>query len=80
MLRHDTFVVEVRMAADEYVDYIMGETNVEAAISSGAASETEARSRCGEFFSPFFARGSRTVGFDSVLALARHGPRGALGP
>ena len=65
----DTFVVEIGMSVDEYLDYVMSETNVEAAISGGL-SEPDARHACREIFGPLFAGGSRTVGFSSVLALA----------
>ncbi len=66
----DAFVIEIGMSADEYVEYVMGETNVEAAISRGL-SEPDARRACGEIFVPLFAHGSRRIGFNAVLALAR---------
>lgn len=67
---HDTFTVRIRMSADDYLDYVMGETNVEAAISGGL-SELEARESCRRIFEPLFEGGPRTVGFASVLAVAR---------
>jgi len=66
----ETFVVELDMSADEYLDYIMSETNVEAAISGGM-SEPDAGDACREIFGPLFAGGPRCVGFSAVLALAR---------
>lgn len=65
----DTFVVEISMSIDEYIEYLMGETNVEAAISGGS-SEFDARDFCRQVFDPLFANGQRRVGFDSELALA----------
>ena len=72
-LRED-FVVELQMTADAYIQYIMSETNVEAAISNGT-SEEAARNECFRTFSPLFTQGPRTVGFLAVLALARKVPR-----
>jgi ubiquinone/menaquinone biosynthesis C-methylase UbiE len=70
----DTFVVEISMSADEYLEYVMGETNVEAAISEGL-SEFDARDACRMLFEPLFTGGSRNVGFNSVLVLARKAAR-----
>lgn len=67
----DKFVIEIDMSFDEYLEYVLGETNVEAAVSSGL-SEPAARRVCAEIFEPLFSTGSRTVGFSSVLALARN--------
>jgi hypothetical protein len=64
------FAVEITMSADEYCEYIMGETNVEAAIAADL-SETDARHDFDQIFAPLFAGGARRVGFESELALAR---------
>jgi SAM-dependent methyltransferase len=69
MLRED-FVVEIQMSAEAYVQYLMSETNVEAAVSRGI-SEESVRGRCWELFGPLFAKGPVTVGFSATLALAR---------
>lgn len=69
LLFREDFVVEIQMTAEAYVQYIMSETNVEAAISRGI-SEESVRDRCWELFSPLFAAGPQTVGFSAVLALA----------
>ena len=67
----DEFVIEIDMSFDAYLEYVLGETNVEAAVSGGL-SEPAARCACAEIFEPLFASGPRTVGFSSVLALARN--------
>ena len=69
LLFYDAFVVEINMSADDYIDYVMGETNVEVAISGGL-SELDARRSCRQIFEPLFESGPRTVGFNSVLAVA----------
>ena len=70
LTRYDEFVVELRMTADAYIRYIMSETNVEAAISTGM-SEEDARDACRSAFGPLFDREPRAVGFRAVLALAK---------
>jgi ubiquinone/menaquinone biosynthesis C-methylase UbiE len=65
----ENFAVELRMTADAYIQYVMSETNIEAAISNGTSEEV-ARSECWRIFSPLFAQGPRTVSFRAVLALA----------
>lgn len=70
---YDEFVVELRMSADAYIRYIMSETNVEAAISTGT-SEEDARGACWNAFGPLFEREPRAVGFRAVLALAEKIP------
>jgi SAM-dependent methyltransferase len=79
LLYFETFVVELPMSADDYVEYILGETNVEAAVSAGL-SEFDARQSCRQIFEPLFAQGPQKVRFDSVLAVATNsvcltGPR-----
>jgi len=64
------FVVEIRMSSEEYLEYIMSETNVEAAIAKGL-SELDARDACRKIFEPLFVDGSKEVAFNSVLAVAR---------
>ena len=69
LVSHERFVVEVPMSAEAYLDYVMGETNVEAAIAAGLP-EAEARQACAAIFGPLFAAGPRNVGFDAMLAVA----------
>lgn len=66
----DKFVVEICMSSEDYLEYIMSETNVEAAIAEGL-SELDARDACRKIFEPLFVDGSQKVAFDSVLAVAR---------
>ena len=66
----DKFVVEICMSSEEYLEYVMSETNVEAAIAEGL-NELDARDACRRIFEPLFAGGSQKVAFNSVLALAR---------
>ena len=70
---YDEFVVELRMSADAYIRYVMSETNVEAAISTGL-SEEDARDACWSAFGPLFEREPRAVGFRAVLTLAEKIP------
>lgn len=69
LLSHERFGVELPMSAEVYRDYVMGETNVEAAIAAGLP-EAEARQACATIFGPLFAASPRRVGFDAVLAVA----------
>jgi ubiquinone/menaquinone biosynthesis C-methylase UbiE len=66
----EEFDVEIEMSANVYVEYLMSETNVEAAIVQGM-SELEARRICGETFASLFENESRSVKFASVFATAR---------
>lgn len=67
---HETFVVEVGMTEREYIDYMLGETNVEAVIAAGL-DEARARQACVDIFGALFEGGSRrAVGFAAELALA----------
>ena len=67
---HERFDVQATMAAAAYVDYIVGETNVEAAIAGGL-DEIDARRICAEIFAPLFDGAAREVRFAAVFALAR---------
>jgi SAM-dependent methyltransferase len=76
--RHEAFVIDIAMSAGEYLDYIAGETNVEAAIAGGWT-EPEARQACRAIFEPLFAREARMVSFACELALLQKGIGGAGG-
>ena len=69
LIHFETFVVEHTMSADDYVGYLLGETNVEASIVRGL-NELDACNACQRIFGPLFSAGSRHVGFDCVLAIA----------
>jgi SAM-dependent methyltransferase len=63
---------ELTMDFDAYLRYMLSETNVDAAIASGASSETAARDWCAETLAPVFADGDITVvipGYIATLAL-----------
>jgi ubiquinone/menaquinone biosynthesis C-methylase UbiE len=70
LLAHEEFLVDIEMSQAEYVRYVMSETNVEAAVSSGM-SERDAWDLCWRTFAPLFSTGSSSVTFGAVLALAR---------
>jgi SAM-dependent methyltransferase len=63
---------ELTMDFDTYLRCMLSETNVEAAIASGASSAAAARDWCGETLEPVFADGDITViipGYIATLAL-----------
>jgi len=66
----ETFDVPTAMAVDTYIEYILGETNVEAAIAGGMT-EAQARRVCDAIFTPLFRGELRTVQFPAVFAVAR---------
>lgn len=69
-LTHHEFELTGPMTARQYVDYIMGETGIEAAVAAGA-SPTVIRQACEQLFTPVFARGTADVVFDTTLVIAR---------
>lgn len=74
LLRHERFVVEIPLSLDDYVQYLMGETNVESAIVGGLA-EPAARKICHEHFAPLFDNSPRPIAFGAEIALARRDTR-----
>jgi SAM-dependent methyltransferase len=66
LVAHETFTVSIGFELDGYLDYLMTESNVGAAVSSGAAL-TEIRSWCDEGLRQFF-EGSLAVEFESYYA------------
>ena len=66
LVAHETFTVSLGFELDEYLNYLMTESNVGAAVSSGAAL-TEIRSWCEEGLRQFF-QGPLPVQFDSYYA------------
>ncbi len=70
LIAREDFDMHVTMSFDSYVEYILGEINVEAAILAGM-SEAEARSICAEAFKPLFEDGISDVRFRAVFAIAR---------
>ena len=69
LLRHEEFLVDIEMSQAEYIRYVMSETNVESAISSGM-SQSDAWEACWKTFKPLFSSGPKPVTFRAVLALA----------
>lgn len=69
LIDQQAFSVEIEMTAESYIQYILSETNVEAAISSGT-SERSAREACWQIFRWLFNKGPRKVSFLAVIALA----------
>jgi hypothetical protein len=61
------------MTGESYVQYILSETNVEAAISRGTR-ESSAREACSRIFDCLFSEGPRKVAFQAVIALASKDP------
>ena len=70
LLAYDEFELSVPMSAATYVEYLMGETNVEAALAAGL-DEAEARRSCTDLFDPLFDGAVRAVRFAAVVAVAR---------
>ena len=66
LLAHETFTVSISLKLDEYLSYLMTESNVGVAASSGVA-VNEIRSWCEEGLRQFF-HGSLPVEFDSYYA------------
>lgn len=65
----ERFEVCVSMSANEYVQYILGESGVETAIAGGA-SEDEIAEHCYQLFSPVFEGHRQEVVFEAELLLA----------
>ncbi len=66
LMAHEIFTVSIDFELDGYLDYLMTESNVAAAVSSGAA-RSEIRSWCEEGLRHFF-QGSLPVEFESYYA------------
>ena len=66
LVAHETFTVSISLELDEYLSYLMTESNVGVAASSGVALN-EIRSWCEEGLRQFF-QGSLPVEFDSYYA------------
>jgi hypothetical protein len=66
---HDAFVVSIEMDADDYVRYLMTETNVAQAIADGEAT-SDIESWCIETFSAVFA-GPLPIEFDCWFAVVQ---------
>lgn len=64
---HDEFVVTIEMSLEAYVDYLMTETNVSAAMSRGE-DRTAIRAWIAAVFAPAFVR-RRSVDFDAWYAV-----------
>jgi SAM-dependent methyltransferase len=70
LIARETFFVDIEMSASGYIRYLMGETNVEAAIARGM-NEHDAEEKCLRIFGPLFAHGAMPVTFRAEFALAR---------
>jgi SAM-dependent methyltransferase len=66
LIAHETFTVSIDFELDGYLDYLMTESNVGAAVRRGAAL-SDIRSWCEESLRPFFQR-SLSVEFESYYA------------
>ena len=73
LIDQQAFSVEIEMTGESYVQYILSETNVEAAVSRGT-SERSALEACWQIFHCLFSEGPRKVTFLAVIALASKGP------
>jgi ubiquinone/menaquinone biosynthesis C-methylase UbiE len=68
---HRTFEVTIPMTSDAYLDYVLGETNVELAISNGT-SEREIADWCRGTLTRVFRSEPASVIFDAYFALVGH--------
>ena len=81
LLDYTDIEIELPMAFDAYLRYMLSEVNVDDAIARGAYSAEEARTWCRDTLEPVFAHGDLTVvvpGYIATLALSADdsGPRG----
>lgn len=67
---YDEFSLAVPMSADRYVQYLLGESGVEAALGAGAR-ELDVRLYIEKAFVPLFENVEREVVFDVQIALAK---------
>ncbi|MBX3641989.1 MAG: class I SAM-dependent methyltransferase [Rubrivivax sp.] len=72
-ISHQAFEFAIPLTAPKYVDYIMSETGIEAAIAAGACS-AGIRQTIEQLFTPVFAGGVAEVVFDTVLVIAQRMP------
>jgi ubiquinone/menaquinone biosynthesis C-methylase UbiE len=70
LLTCEEFVLVIEMSQTQYTRYVMGETNVEAAVANGM-SETSAWNACWEMFAPLFQHKAVPVSFRSIFAVAK---------
>jgi ubiquinone/menaquinone biosynthesis C-methylase UbiE len=73
LIDQQAFSVDIEMTGESYVQYILSETNVEAAVSRGT-SERSAWEACWQIFRCLFSEGPRKITFLAVTALASKGP------
>ena len=66
----EEFELRVPMSFQAYLEYILGETNVEATIVGGM-SESEARAICSAAFETLFSGRDREIRFRAVFAVAQ---------
>lgn len=66
----ERFEVTLPVTFDHYTEYVLTETNVEAALEAGAG-ENEIRDWCRKTLTPVFSGGDRHVVFSCYLALLR---------
>ena len=70
LITWEEFELRLTMSFEAYLDYILSETNVEAAIVDGM-SEAEARGICAKAFGPLFQSNDREIRFRAVFAVAQ---------
>jgi SAM-dependent methyltransferase len=70
LAHYEEMEVAVPMTGDAYLAYVLGETNVELALSRGESEEAVA-SWCAGALEPIFGSGARDVLFDAYVALVR---------
>ncbi|CAN5800158.1 hypothetical protein BH24ACI4_BH24ACI4_15140 [soil metagenome] len=73
LVAFDPFEVVLPMDFDAYLQYVLGETNVERAISGGIP-HTDVLNWCRETLEPLFERGSMGVVFDGYAAFVTPDP------
>jgi ubiquinone/menaquinone biosynthesis C-methylase UbiE len=70
VIKHEEFSIGISMSRHTYVNYLLGDTGVEIAITSGT-SESEVRYFCERLASPVFGAGSREVVFEAQLVISQ---------
>ena len=74
LVAHDPFEIVLRMDFDAYLRYVLGETNVERAVSGGVP-RADVETWCQVTLRPLFARGPLDVLFDGYAAYVTPDPR-----
>ena len=66
----EEFELRIAMSSQAYMDYVLGETNVQATIVAGMT-EAEARDICAAAFGPLFEGKEREIRFRAIFVVAQ---------